>query len=68
MSTSSAGGQTWISLGAAAVKLGIHRHAVRRLAEAGHLAFRKIPGTHPRVLEADVIRLVERSTRPARAE
>lgn len=68
MSKSSAAGQVWISLGSAAAKLSVNRHAVRRLAEAGLVALRQIPGTHPRVLESDVLRLAEKSTRPARPE
>ena len=44
-------------IGAAAQKLGVNQHAVRRLADEGRLSLRSIPGSHPRVLEADVDRL-----------
>ena len=60
--------KNWISFGRAAEKLGIDRHAVRRLAQGGLLTTRTIPGTRPRIWEPDVVRLADRSTRHARPE
>lgn len=60
--------KNWIGVGRAAEKLGVDRSAVRRLAEAGHVTSRRLPGTHLRVWLPDIERLAERSTRHARPE
>jgi hypothetical protein len=66
MSSQSRPLKEWMSFGEASEKLGVNRHAVKRLADSGNLTVRCVPGTHPRVWGPDVDRLVERSTRHAR--
>ena len=58
---------SWIKRPEAARRLGVSTKAIARMIDAGHLTTRHLPGTHPRVLLADVERIAQESVRPARA-
>ncbi len=49
----------------AAKHLGCSPSAVSRLAQAGHITVRRLPGCDPRYLVSDLERLARESTRPA---
>lgn len=59
--------EVWIKRTEAARRLGIGVKALKRMVAAGHLTVRELPGTHPRVLLADVERVASTSIRPADA-
>ena len=59
------GSREWITATIAAKELGCPFQAIRRIARAGHITIREIPGCDPLYLASDVSRLAEASTRPA---
>jgi excisionase family DNA binding protein len=56
----------WLTYQQAAERLGVSRHAVRRLIQNGHLTILEVPSTHPKILLADVERIFRASVQPAR--
>ncbi len=55
----------WVSRATAAKHLGCNPHAVSKLAQAGHVTVRRLPGCDPRYLLSDLERLAQESTRTA---
>lgn len=62
------GAERWLSVRAAADRLGIPPHTMRRLVRRGIIRTRRLPGTHPLVCECDVDRLAQDHTTPAPTE
>jgi hypothetical protein len=58
----------WVLARAAARLIGCDEATVRKLAAAGLIARRAIPGTLPRYNLSDITKMVDRYTVPARAE
>ena len=54
----------WLTLGSAASRLGVSRSVVRKLVLDGKLTCRRV-GAWSRVPEAEILALIERSTRHA---
>jgi excisionase family DNA binding protein len=59
------GAERWISVRAASDRLGIPAPTMRRLVRRGMITTRRLPGTRPLVLEADVERLAQEYTQSA---
>jgi excisionase family DNA binding protein len=59
------GAERWLSVRAAANRLGIPPYTMRRLVRRGIVKTRRLPGMRPLVSEADVDRLARVHTAPA---
>jgi hypothetical protein len=55
----------WITRVEAARRLGVNPHAITRLVGNGHLTVKALPDTHPKILAADVDKLMVSAVRPA---
>jgi excisionase family DNA binding protein len=57
--------KTWIPIAEAARRLDCTHTVIDRLIQNGKISVRQLPGGHPRVPAAELVRLAEASTKPA---